>query len=145
MELRVRDIMTTDVRTIHRQAPMRIAIHKMQVNAIRHLPVVDDLGMLIGLVSKRDALRHLANALFGEIKQPGETPCEEVMVARPLTISPDATLQLAAKLLAENRYGCLPVVESKSQIVGIISVVDLLQIMAGEPCSISREAVASSE
>ena len=54
------------------------------------------------------------------------------MSTPPITIDPGATIQLAARLMADHRIGCLPVVED-DRLLGIVTETDVLRCFAGLP------------
>jgi acetoin utilization protein AcuB len=107
----------------------------MSENKVRHLPVVGDGKRPLGLVT-RQSLRippaELGSLNVWEITRfLSELTVKDIMVtAKELsTIGPDATLEEAAQMMADNRYGCLPVVE-ENVVVGIITETDLLVQLA---------------
>ena len=107
----------------------------MSENKVRHLPVVGDGKRPLGLVT-RQSLRippaELGSLNVWEITRfLSELKVKDIMVpAKELsTIGPDATLEEAAQVMADNRYGCLPVVE-EDVVVGIITETDLLLQLA---------------
>lgn len=127
----VKDYMTRHPIMIPPTMPAAEAQKLMVENKIRHLPVVGDGKVPLGLVT-RERLRippaDLGSLNVWEItRYLSELKSKDVMVkAKDLvTICPDATLEEAAQAMAENRYGCLPVVED-NVVVGIITETDLL-------------------
>ena len=127
----VKDYMTRHPIMIPPTMPAAEAQKVMVENKLRHLPVVGDGKRPEGLVT-RQSLRippsDLGSLNVWEItRYLSELQVKDVMVkAKDLvTIGPDATLEEAARTMAENRYGCLPVVED-NVVVGIITETDLL-------------------
>jgi acetoin utilization protein AcuB len=107
----------------------------MSENKVRHLPVVGDGKRPLGLVT-RQSLRippaELGSLNVWEITRfLSELKVKDIMVPAEelVTIGPDATLEEAAQIMADNRYGCLPVVE-ENVVVGIITETDLLVQLA---------------
>jgi len=126
----VKDVMTDIVETLNVGDSLDLADHLMKAGRIRHLPVVDGNGHLIGLVTHRQIL-----AAWVSHGSPGrepphqvarEVPVEMLMERNVLTVSPDTTAALAAALIESSRFGCLPVVDN-GQLVGIISEADLVR------------------
>lgn len=115
----VRHWMTTDVVTTAKEASIQDALKLMKRHSIRHLPVVQSDGTLVGWVTDADLRSVLIASMLEDLS------VEDVMVRRPITVSPDDPLETAAQLALENRIGGLPVVEG-SKIVGVITVVDML-------------------
>lgn len=107
------------------------ALSVTRAQRIRHLPVVEN-DKLVGLVTERD-LRLAAPPVWdteGEELRAAMTnkKVSEVMVSHVITIGPGTPIEEAAKLLYENRIGCLPVVEA-DRLVGILTESDLLRAL----------------
>ncbi|MGQ9669307.1 MAG: CBS domain-containing protein [Desulfosoma sp.] len=115
----VRHWMTTDVVTTAKEASIQDALKLMKRHSIRHLPVVQSDGTLVGWVTDADLRSVLIASMLEDLS------VEDVMVRRPITVSPDDSLETAAQLALENRIGGLPVVDG-SKLVGVITVVDML-------------------
>jgi acetoin utilization protein AcuB len=131
----VKDYMTRHPIMVPPTMPAAEAQKVMLENKIRHLPVVGDGKRPLGLVT-RERLRippaDLGSLNVWEItRYLSELRVQDVMVKSKelVTIGPDATLEKAAQIMAENRFGCLPVVEG-NVVVGIISETDLLVQLA---------------
>jgi len=134
-KVRVRDLMSAEVTTLRRNDALSIADDVMRLGRIRHLPVVDDDGALVGIVSQRDLFRGaLARALgYGRHAQQkllGQLLVKEVMTNDPVTIAPDAPIAEAAQLMLRRKIGCLVVVEDGS-IAGILTESDFVKRFAG--------------
>jgi acetoin utilization protein AcuB len=131
----VKDYMTRHPIMVPPTMPAAEAQKIMAENKVRHLPVVGDGKRPLGLVT-RERLRippaDLGSLSVWEItRYLSELKVKDVMVPGKdlVTIGPDATLEEAARLMAENRFGCLPVVED-DVVVGIITETDLLVQLA---------------
>ena len=130
----VRDVMQTSVVTISASDRLSTVEDIMTLGRVRHMPVVH-AGKLVGVVSERDLLRASLSELgsFGiEARRAFLHAIEiaQVMSAPPITIGPEAHIQLAARLMADNRIGCLPVVEG-DELVGLLTETDVLHWVAG--------------
>jgi CBS domain-containing protein len=133
-DVRVNDIMTTEVSTLGRNDTLDLADHVMSLDRIRHLPVLED-GRVVGVVSQRDLFRSaLAVALgYGEKAQKTllhTIRVKEVMSEPATTVSPETTVKEAARLMIERKIGCLPVVD-RDTLVGIVTETDLLRCLVG--------------
>ncbi|MDM8524502.1 CBS and ACT domain-containing protein [Desulfococcaceae bacterium HSG8] len=136
--------MNKKVITVSRDTGVLEAGEKMKEHRIRHLPVVEEDGKLIGIVTDRD-VRSAMPSIFvdscdieEEKKKLGQLSVENIMTKDPVTISPLHTLQDALLLIQEKRVGAFPVVDEDGKLMGIISVRDLLRAFTnvlgiGEP------------
>jgi CBS domain-containing protein len=118
----VEDFMSTAVITMKESDTLSAAQIEMQMAEIRHLPVVDQRGHVVGVLSDRDILRNLTK-IDGK-----PTPVTQIMSRRVQTVKPSMLASEAATLLIEHKFGCLPVVGDNEQIVGIITDTDFLKI-----------------
>jgi len=133
-DLRVRDVMSSDVTSLKQNDQLTIADDIMRLVRIRHLPVLDDDGELTGIVSQRDLFRSaLARSIgYGEVAQTrvmNLLKVKEVMTADVATIAPDAPLSEAARTMMQRKIGCLVVVE-KGRVVGILTEGDFVKLAA---------------
>ena len=119
--------MSTDLFTVKPDDLIDLAASVMDWRHIRHVPVEDDEGRLVGLVTHRGVLRILSN---GNRTRDGITrTVREVMIADPVTVSPSTSSLEAMEVMRRNRVGCLPVVEG-NQLVGIVTSYDFLEASA---------------
>ena len=145
-ELRVRDLMTSNVIAVRPDDNIATAYELMLDNRFRHLAVVDKDGDLIGLLTHRDLLRY---ALIERTELPlslqrsilRRIRVEEVMTSEVETAEPDQWLEEAALVMFENKYGCLPVVEG-SRVVGMITEADFVRFFV---LKAQRPALAVAE
>jgi len=123
--------MTRDVITVHPHEKIIDAFELMQRQGIRHLPVIED-GELKGLVTDRDIRLAL-------IPSPLSTPedrmyhlgaldrVDEIMTIDLITVAPNTTVEVAAKLIAKHKIGAVPVV-AQGTLVGILTETDILGV-----------------
>ena len=126
--LRVEQYMTTEIFTVHEDEVIDLVANVMDWKHIRHVPVEDGEGRLVGLVSYRSLLRLLARDL--PHGSHGPIPVKDVMARNVVTIPPDTETLDAIALMRAKRVACLPVVED-GRLVGILSERDFLRV-AGE-------------
>lgn len=127
--------MTPDPRTLERNAGLLVADEIMRMDRIRHLPVLDEEGRVVGVVSQRDLFRGALSRVLGygthaQDKVMGALLVKEVMTDSPETIAPDAPIEEAARLMVERKIGCLPVVEGE-RLVGILTEADFVATFTG--------------
>lgn len=134
-ELKVREVMTADPTTLKRNDKLTLADDIMRLGRVRHLPVLDDDDQaLVGIVTQRDLFRDaLAQALgygrHAQRKLLDSLAVKDVMATEVVTVTPDASLVYAARLLTERKIGCLPVVENGC-LVGILTEGDFVALIA---------------
>ncbi|MEE8580244.1 MAG: CBS domain-containing protein [Myxococcota bacterium] len=102
----------------------------MTLGKVRHMPVVRG-GELVGVVSERDLLRASLSNInsFGSAQRRAFLHAVEitrVMSEPPIVIDPDATVEQAARVLAEHKIGCLPVVAAGGALIGLLTETDVL-------------------
>jgi len=129
----VADYMTDEVVTVTRQTTLLEAHTLMGANHIRSLPVIES-GKIIGLVTRTDLMS--SDPSRPAMQNSSETstkvlaqPVEKVMVSNVITIAPTAELTEAAKIMLEKKIHCLPVVDEKQQMLGIITESDLFLML----------------
>ena len=124
----VGQFMSRDLFTVSPDDLIDLAASVMDWRHIRHVPVEDREGRLIGLVTHRGLLRMISNGARGNVNGNAIT-VKEVMIANPLTVSPSTSSLEAIEIMRSNRIGCLPVVEG-DQLVGIVTSYDFLEASA---------------
>lgn len=131
-QLKVRDIMNPNkIYTIKPNEDLLQLYEMMKSNQIRHVPVTDKSGSVLGIVSDRDLLRH---ALCIEEETPlsqsreylQEMRVSEIMVKSPETVEADQPIEEVADLLLENKFSSLPVVEN-DKLIGIVTESDFVK------------------
>ncbi|MEZ4452859.1 MAG: CBS domain-containing protein [Nannocystaceae bacterium] len=127
----IADIMIASVVTARPNDTVRRALGILEDLDIRHLPVIDDEGRVVGVVSDRDLReywRSLDEPAAGAV-DPLETPLAEVMSADVVTVDSQEEVSAAIDAMIEYRIGAVPVLDrSTGELVGIISYVDLLRL-----------------
>ena len=129
--LTVRDLMSKNVTTVGPDDDLDWTKNLMSEQAIRHLPVVDSAGHLVGLVTDRDLKEASESSLSSVL--PSEqrdvdmwSKVSWVMTKKVRSVPPNTPAREAARLLREHRYGCLPVVE-RGKLVGIVTEADFVK------------------
>lgn len=148
--LTARDIMTRDVITIRPEASVEDLARLLEERRISGLPVLDDQGGVVGVVTQSDLLqrsrdldlppalnildlhlfletpsrfqRRLEKLLGGKVK--------DVMTKNPITVAPDTPVQEIARLMSARGVHTLPVLEG-GKLVGIVGKLDLIRGLAG--------------
>lgn len=123
----VGQFMSTDLFTVSPDDLIDLAASVMDWRNIRHVPVEDAEGRLVGLVTHRGLLRMISNGSRSTEANP--VTVRDVMVEKPLTVSPSTSSLEAIEIMRTNRVGCLPVVEG-DHLVGIVTSYDFLEASA---------------
>jgi CBS domain-containing protein/gamma-glutamyl:cysteine ligase YbdK (ATP-grasp superfamily) len=119
----VGQFMSTDLFTVRPDDLVDLAANVMDWRHVRHVPVEDDEGRLVGIVSHRYLLRLLARGMSSSNDEP--ICVSSIMKTNPLTATPQTPTLEAINLMRTNHVGCLPVVEA-GRLVGIVTAYDFL-------------------
>jgi CBS domain-containing protein len=142
MKIAVRTVMTSRVVWVTQDVPykeMAAALHENRVSAF---PVLDDEGKVIGVVSEADLLTKEAldggydgmpGMITGLLRRQEQgkargTTAADLMTHPAVTISPDAAVEDAARLMYRKKIKRLPVVDSDGHLIGILSRADVLSV-----------------
>ena len=130
--LQVRQLMSTDLVTLTEDETLADAQRCMARGRIRHLPVVRG-HQLVGLLTHRDLLA-ASFSIFADVNRAEQrrifvtVPVVEAMHRDVVSVAPDLSVKEAAEILLQNKYGCLPVVDGDSNLVGIVTEADFLRL-----------------
>jgi len=128
----VRDLMTNEVVSLSPLDDLTELLDRMADEHVRHMPIVDRDGDLVGLVTERSLAQIALSSDAGELTLSAQRELlrrrriREIMTTEVDTIEPDQSLREAAELLLENKVGCLPVVEG-THVVGILTESDFVR------------------
>jgi CBS domain-containing protein len=125
--LTVKSLMKRPVVTLEPASSVREALSIMAENGIRHLPVVDDEGHLLGIVAQQDVVRELGLVqAAGGVR--GDARIRDVMSAPAWRATPGMPAHQAAQLMIEQKVGALPVVDGNGAVIGILTETDFVEI-----------------
>lgn len=133
-ERQVRDFMSRPVKTLGLNDSLSVADGIMRSERIRHLPVLDEGGRIVGILSQRDLFfSALVRALgFGTASRDRAyhtIRVKEVMTPDVVTTVGDALVRTAARIMVDRKIGCLPVLEG-DVLVGLLSETDIVSAVA---------------
>jgi CBS-domain-containing membrane protein len=138
----VNHVMTKDTIAIRTHADIHEAARLLSEHRISGLPVVDEEGVVVGVVTEadilsmtgmkeghafKDILRHLLGEPLPERKRGSNVG--EIMSSPAITTNPDADIRDVARILDEKRIKRLPVVDERNRLVGVISRADIVRAM----------------
>lgn len=128
----VRDIMTPHPQTVRTTDSLRTVLERFREGGFRRLPVLDDAGRLVGIVTDRDLRLAFNSPLVMHERWQDEMLLDKVtvdvcMTPDPITTTPETPVFQVARTLREKKIGGLPVLDEANRLVGIISEIDLLR------------------
>ncbi|WP_196137856.1 CBS domain-containing protein [Aliikangiella sp. G2MR2-5] len=135
--IKIETIMTRNPIFTSQHANVNKARNLMSEHKIRHLPVKDiDSGKLIGMITQKSLLANAIKIInrrgFDKLEHFEKSQdVESLMSANPATCSSDDSVGEAARLLRENRNGCIPVVKDE-HLVGVVTSSDFLKLHLDE-------------
>ena len=128
----VRERMSSKPVTIGASVPITEALRVMRQNQVRRLPVLDEEGRLIGIVSEKDLLYASPSpatslSIYEMHYMLSHLQVTELMTTDVTTVTPNTPLEEAARIMADNKIGGLPVIED-GRLVGIITETDIFKV-----------------
>jgi len=153
MNASVKDVMTTQVVSVEHDTPFASIAASLRQFRVSAFPVLDDDGHVIGVVSESDLLAKLALD-GGEGRMPGMITgilhqhemekargitAEDLMTSPAATVSPEDTVEHAARLMYVRRVKRLPVIDADSRLAGIVSRADVLAVYGRADVEIGEE------
>jgi CBS domain-containing protein len=133
--MQVKDIMVRDVASLDVGDELSLANDIMKLGRIRHLPVLEG-KKLVGILSERDLFRSSLVEALGH--EPAKTRdvmkavrIQDIMIKNLITISPEADIKEAVKLMLQHKIGCVPVVRG-GELLGLITETDILMLFLKE-------------
>lgn len=137
--MRIRDLMTKDVITVREDTPLKEAAQLMAGHGVSGLPVVDEEGRVVGILTEADfvdragakARAGLVDALFDRTSRrlAGDS-VGAAMTHNVVTIEPDVSHAYAARIMQKRKVKRLPVAEEDGRLVGVVSRSDILGVFA---------------
>ncbi|GHG63788.1 CBS domain-containing protein [Alishewanella longhuensis] len=129
----VADLMTADPLSLLRSASLKDAHDLMREKNIRHIPVIDEQGQLVGMLTQKVMMA----AVIGLLAKYGATALErkekqqlvaDLMLTDFATVTADQNLREVATFFVKNRHGCLPVITPENKLVGILTSSDFVRL-----------------
>lgn len=137
--IKVKEIMNTDIVKVTPYHDMKSIQEIMRIKRIDGVPVVNDVGKMIGLVTVENVISALVS---GDLN----SPCEKYMVREPKCLNSEDTLYTALTLFRQYRFGRFPVLSNNGEVVGILSTRDIvLKLLAVEEAEIKIEKKSEVE
>lgn len=128
--INVTELMSDDVKTLPMAALLADIYQLMRRHNIRHVPIVDEAGVLLGIVSYLDVMAATPSRFELERQHQKsyiETTAGDIMKSAVERVGPEASARQAALIMESHKIGCLPVVEG-DKLKGIITDSDFLNV-----------------
>ena len=130
----IKKIMTKEVISLHPKDPMTKVREIFKTHNIHHIPVLDDEGCVVGIISLQDYNKLQNTFTFFKTSRSEEYNdaimrsmlVDEVMTKQLATLHPDDSLKKASSYFKENRFHALPIIDGNKKLVGILTTFDLL-------------------
>lgn len=145
--MKVQDLMTSSVATVAPDAPFKVVVEQLTRRGVSGLPVVDEDGTLVGIVTEGDLLAKEAygarrrrrrvlglvtDVLAGrdtlQLSKAAGLTAADIMTEHVITAGPEEDVRIAARRMLETGVKRLPVVDESHRVVGIIARADLLRV-----------------
>ena len=127
-------ICNREVDTARPAESVYVIAERMHQRAVGSLVVVNDASEPIGIVTDRD----LVARVLAKGASPIETKLRDVMTPGPKTISEESPIESALALMRKGSFRRLPVVDPDHKLVGLVSLDDILMLLAGEFTQVGR-------
>jgi len=153
----LRTVMTTDVVTVDVDTPAKAIAQLLDARHINAVPVLDEQGSVVGVVSERDLLHKITYADLADADTDGwsrlfsrhhgakaksrASVARDLMTAPAVTVLPDATIVEAAQRMERHGVKSLPVVDGVGELVGIVTRKDLVGVLLRPDQQIHDEIV----
>lgn len=125
--------MTDNPHSVTPETSVKRAFYRMRHEGFRHLPVVDDDGKLVGIVTDRDLRRpDISDDPDGwndYYRLDNQTEVRHVMTEKVETLSTTDTVERAVELFVHHKFGALPVLDKRGDLIGILTSHDLLRAL----------------
>jgi len=119
--VKIDEVMTKDLVTVSVDSKVEEAVKKMIDSDVECIPVVDEEGILHGLVTFRDIVMKIAYPQM----MTRDLRIEEIMSKNLVTCSPDSTVLDVVKIMKNKRLRRIPVVDSRKKLVGLVTDFDM--------------------
>lgn len=129
----VKDVMTPNPITVGPDVSFQDALKLMRDKGIRRLPVVDDMGRLIGIITEKDLLyaspsKATSLDMWELSYLLSKLTVKDIMTRNVVTVSEDVPIEEAAKVMADKKIGALPVMRD-GELVGIVTETDIFKVL----------------
>ena len=135
IETKVRDVMVTPVITVKETDDFALVQEKIALYDVRHLPVVNETGSIVGIITQRDLYqihspRRLEDGSWYYDKEAlNQFLLSKVMLPKPFTLKPGNSVYEAVEATVRFKFGCIPIVDDYKKPCGILTRDTLLKFL----------------
>ncbi|HVV29848.1 MAG TPA: CBS domain-containing protein [Mycobacteriales bacterium] len=138
--LRVRDVMTSEVRSVRRTTPFKAVAELLTGYGVSAMPVVDGERTVVGVVSEADLMRkQLPHRRWPRSRKLDARTAAELMTSPAVTAGPDMRVPEAARRMTHEHVKRLPVVDAYGKLLGIVSRADLIAVFVRGDAELAEE------
>ncbi|MEL0639944.1 CBS domain-containing protein [Pseudoalteromonas aliena] len=135
MTQKVSELMTTNLFTVSTSSTLHDAHNLMKEKSIRHIPVVDENNLLVGILTQKIMIAKVMGIVttFGENslqRRERKIKVEDIMTTDFIRLAPNQSLQEVVTFFVENRHGCMPVVDENNKLLGLLTSSDFVKLAA---------------
>ncbi|MBB1300778.1 MAG: CBS domain-containing membrane protein [Pseudoalteromonas rhizosphaerae] len=135
MSQTVADLMTSDPFAVSAENTLHDAHNLMKEKNIRHIPVIDNNGELVGMLTQKIMIAQVMNIMANYSpsaleRKEKQTKIHTIMATDFATVLATQPLQDVARFFVDNRHGCMPVITEKNKLVGILTSSDFVRLAA---------------
>lgn len=130
----LQEVMTKDPVTLNIDEPFYRVAEIFQKKDIRHLPIVNSQGVILGILSQRDLNRIASpkrdangNYVY-DLEELTKYILKQHIIQKVYSLAPEDTLEKAVAIMTEKKLGCVPVTDPDGRVVGILTVTDVLKL-----------------
>lgn len=131
--VKVAEIMSQPVMTIEQEATITQAWERMQQSNVHHLPVVNETGRLIGLLTHIEILQRVITNPKGMIEEAMPETVADVMIREVITTKVETDIRKVAFVMSEYAVGCLPIMSEQEDVIGVVTLSDIVRRLAELP------------
>jgi len=130
----LKDVMIYHPITVNIDENFSRVIEIFEQKDIRHLPIVNAAGVIMGIISQRDFYRvtapkkNASGAYVYDMNALAKYMLKEHLISNVVTLCPEDSIERAVELMAEQKVGCVPIVDKENKVVGIVTAVDMLKL-----------------
>lgn len=137
LKMKVKEVMNSRPRTIRPDTTIKGAMQRLRQQIEDCLPVVDEDGRLVGVVTESDILYALhvpprrgtvGSTMVRQAMKQVASNAGELMTENPISVTPETTIQETLGIMVEHKHRHLPVVEKDNKLVGLISLREIINL-----------------